>query len=401
MDKIFFHIDVNSAYLSWSAIREMERGRKEDLRTIPAIVGGDINTRHGVVLAKSIPAKAYGIVTGEPVVHAAKKCPSLVSVPPDHTYYHQKSRELMEYLMTVCPEIEQVSVDECYMDYTPVKECYPSPEEAARIIKNNIYQSFGYTVNIGISDKKVLAKMASDFQKPNRVHTLYTREIREKMWPLPIEELFMCGKSTARKLQKLGIETIGDLAQADCRMIEAHLKKHGKLLYDYANGVDNSFVQATPARAKGIGNSTTLSSDVTDREEAKKVLAFLAKKVVKRLKEANMLAGGVFTEIKYSSFQSVSHQCMLSGVTADEKEICRTACRLFDELWNGEPVRLLGIRTTKLSDKNEPVQLTIFDYEKVQPKLEKQRKLEEALGRIRKKYGEDAVRKGTAEEKTW
>ena len=215
MDKIFFHIDVNSAYLSWSAIREMERGRKEDLRTIPAIVGGDINTRHGVVLAKSIPAKAYGIVTGEPVVHAAKKCPSLVSVPPDHTYYHQKSRELMEYLMTVCPEIEQVSVDECYMDYTPVKECYPSPEEAARIIKNNIYQSFGYTVNIGISDKKVLAKMASDFQKPNRVHTLYTREIREKMWPLPIEELFMCGKSTARKLQKLGIETIGDLAQAD------------------------------------------------------------------------------------------------------------------------------------------------------------------------------------------
>ena len=325
MDKIFFHIDVNSAYLSWSAIREMERGRKEDLRTIPAIVGGDINTRHGVVLAKSIPAKAYGIVTGEPVVHAAKKCPSLVSVPPDHTYYHQKSRELMEYLMTVCPEIEQVSVDECYMDYTPVKECYPSPEEAARIIKNNIYQSFGYTVNIGISDKKVLAKMASDFQKPNRVHTLYTREIREKMWPLPIEELFMCGKSTARKLQKLGIETIGDLAQADCRMIEAHLKKHGKLLYDYANGVDNSFVQATPARAKGIGNSTTLSSDVTDREEAKKVLAFLAKKVVKRLKEANMLAGGVCTEIKYSSFQSVSHQCMLSGVTADEKENCMTA----------------------------------------------------------------------------
>ena len=283
MDKIFFHIDVNSAYLSWSAIREMERGRKEDLRTIPAIVGGDINTRHGVVLAKSIPAKAYGIVTGEPVVHAAKKCPSLVSVPPDHTYYHQKSRELMEYLMTVCPEIEQVSVDECYMDYTPVKECYPSPEEAARIIKNNIYQSFGYTVNIGISDKKVLAKMASDFQKPNRVHPLYTREIREKMWPLPIEELFMCGKSTARKLQKLGIETIGDLAQADCRMIEAHLKKHGKLLYDYANGVDNSLVQATPARAKGIGNSTTLSSDVTDREEAKQVLAFLAKKVVKMM----------------------------------------------------------------------------------------------------------------------
>lgn len=190
-DPIIFHIDVNSAYLSWSALAQLEAGSETDLRLVPSIVGGDMSTRHGVVLAKSIPAKAYGITTGEPVINAFRKCPCLVSVAPDHLLYSERSRQLMDYLKNICPDIEQVSIDECYMDYSPIAANYASPEAAAALIKDTVYEKFGFTVNVGISDRKVLAKMASDFKKPNLVHTLYSEEIQEKMWPLPVSSLYM------------------------------------------------------------------------------------------------------------------------------------------------------------------------------------------------------------------
>jgi len=228
--QIIFHIDVNSAFLSWSALQELEKGSTTDLRLVPSIVGGDISKRHGVVLAKSIPAKAYGITTGEPVVNAFRKCPTLISVAPDHELYHRQSARLMEYLSGICPDIEQVSIDECYMDFSPVATKYTSPEAAAEAIKDEVYQKFKFTVNVGISDKKVLAKMASDFKKPNLVHTLYSHEIRKKMWPMPVSSLFLCGRSSAETLKKLGILTIGDLAQADPAILDAHLKSHGLTL---------------------------------------------------------------------------------------------------------------------------------------------------------------------------
>ncbi|MDE7260339.1 MAG: DNA polymerase IV, partial [Lachnospiraceae bacterium] len=210
MNKIIFHIDVNSAYLSWSALEKLHNGDSVDLRTIPSIIGGDMAKRHGVVLAKSIPAKSYGIVTGEPIVNAMRKCPGLTLEAPDHKLYDRRSRELMELLSGFCPDIEQVSVDECYMDYTPIRRQYPSPEAAAHLIKDRVEQELGFTVNVGISDRKVLAKMASDFRKPNLVHTLYSHEIQEKMWPLPVSSLFMCGHSSVESLRKLEILTIGD-----------------------------------------------------------------------------------------------------------------------------------------------------------------------------------------------
>lgn len=398
--KIIFHIDVNSAYLSWSAIRELEMGGETDLREVPSIVGGDVRTRHGVVLAKSIPAKRYGVKTGEPVAMALRKCPGLISVSPDHTYYREKSRQLMRFLREFSSCIEQVSVDECYLDYSAMVMARrdSSPEETARRMADGVFQEFGYTVNIGISDKKVLAKMASDFEKPNRVHTLYKKEIQEKMWPLPVGRLYMCGKSADKKLRLLGIETIGDLAAADPEMIEAHLKKHGVMLQSYALGSDESRVIPVPARAKGIGNSTTLSRDVTGRGEAAEVLWKLSLKVSERLKKQHFLANGVCTEIKYSSFQSVSHQCIMSSPSASEKRIYETALKLFDELWNGEPVRLLGIRTTKLMEDDEPVQMSLSDYEQVMPEIkksmEKKKKLDAAMQSIRRKYGEGAIHRG-------
>ncbi len=404
MDRIFFHIDVNSAYLSWSALEKLRLGSDIDLRTIPAIIGGDMAKRHGVVLAKSIPAKAYGIVTGEPIVNAMRKCPNLLLETPDHMLYHQRSLELMQLLSNICPDIEQVSVDECYMDYTPIQNRFPSPIDAAAHIRTQVLEKLGFTVNIGISDRKVLAKMASDFRKPNLTHTLYSYEIREKLWPLPVSSLFMCGRSSVETLHKLEIMTIGDLANSDPAIITAHLKSHGRLLFEYANGIDESIVETMQADAKGIGNSTTLSKDVTKREDACHVLLELSESVARRLRESGQTAEMISVEIKYNTFKKVSHQKTLQTPTAGSDTVYRTACALLDELWDGTPIRLLGIRSSKLLSETEPVQLSLFDTSVIsmeagssKPPIsaQKEARLEQALDSIRQKYGAGAIVRGS------
>lgn len=409
MDRIIFHIDVNSAYLSWTALEQLRHGRAVDIRTIPAIIGGDMAKRHGVVLAKSIPAKAFGIVTGEPIVNAMRKCPNLLIEAPDHRLYDARSNELMHLLASICPDLEQVSVDECYMDFTPIRAMYPSPVAAADDIRSRVLKELGFTVNIGISDRKVLAKMASDFRKPNLTHTLYADEIREKMWPLPVSSLFMCGHSSVETLRKLEITTIGDLAKADPDIISAHLKSHGKLLWEYANGIDGSIVETAQTEAKGIGNSTTLGHDVTARGEACHVLLELSESVARRLRSSGQLAEMVSIEIKYNTFKKVSHQTTLSAPTSGSDTIYRTACCLLDELWDGAPIRLLGVRTSKLVSAQEPVQLCLFDLPSIpaasadtqkkasSPRIsaKKEAQLEKALDAIRHKYGSDAVVRGS------
>lgn len=395
MEQIIFHIDVNSAFLSWSALEKLKNGEKTDLRTIPSIIGGDTAKRHGVVLAKSIPAKAYGIRTGEPVSDALKKCPFLVSCPPDHKLYSEKSKLLMAHLSDICPDIEQVSVDECYMDFTGISSHYADPIAAAHLIKDGIRETFGFTVNVGISDKKVLAKMASDFRKPDLVHTLYQSEIKEKLWPLPLSTLFMCGRSSVEALHNLGILTIGDLAQTDPQIIVSHLKSHGKTLWEFANGLDDSRVVSVPSEAKGVGNSTTLSKDALTMEEIQKCLLNLSESVASRLRKVHMQASMVSVEIKYSSFRTVSHQTTLQAPANDSGVIYRTACQLVSELWNGSPVRLLGIRTSKLEDADAPSQLSLFDLVQEKPLSEKQKSLNEALDKIRSKYGKDSIVRGT------
>lgn len=396
---IIFHIDVNSAYLSWTAVEQLKNGAESDLRQIPSIIGGDKQSRHGVVLAKSVPAKKFGIHTGEPVVNAFRKCPNLVMESPDHKLYSQYSERLMEFLQTYTPDIEQVSVDECYMDFTGIASQFSSPVEAAFEIKDEIYRRFGFTVNIGISSVKVLAKMASDFEKPNRVHTLYPQEIQVKMWPLPVYELYMAGRSSVETLHKLEINTIGDLAQADPKILELHLKSHGRKLWEFANGIDRSVVESDQAEAKGIGNSTTLPKDAVTEEEAMNVLLGLAESVGRRLRKHGMKAGMVSVEIKYHNFEVNSHQKQLERQTNSDQIIYREAVELFRELWNKEPIRLLGIRTSKLVQEGEPEQLSIFDIQYEQreerPMDKKHEQLDKALDKIRRKYGEDAVKRGS------
>lgn len=406
MQKIIFHIDVNSAFLSWTAVEMLKNGAEIDIREIPAIIGGDKESRHGVVLAKSIPAKRYGVKTGEPVVNALKKCPNLHMEPPDHNMYREYSRRLMEFLHTYTSDIEQVSVDECFMDFTGIAWKFPSPVDAALEIKQKVYEKFGFTVNIGISSNKLLAKMASDFEKPNRIHTLFPEEIQEKMWPLPVGELYMAGKSSVEILKKLEIHTIGDLAQTDPALLELHLKSHGRTLWEFANGLDESEVQAEERAAKGIGNSTTLAKDVMKEEEAKKVLRYLAEKVGERLQKSGQKASMLSVEIRYHTFQNVSHQKQLPRATDSDKVIYEEACLLFDELWNKNPIRLLGIRTAKLVEEDEPQQLTIFDVQPMmerakaeKKKKEKHQKMSRVMERMKQKYGECAITRGTDQKK--
>lgn len=361
-ERLIFHIDVNSAYLSWSAAEKLKRGGKRDLRAVPSIIGGDMASRHGVVLAKSIPAKAYGIATGEPVAHALQKCPHLVLEPPNHKLYRQYSQRLMALLMDFCPLIEQVSIDECYMDFTEYGCRYESPTAAAAQIKDTVKNILGFTVNIGISSNKLLAKMASDFQKPDRIHTLFPEEIPSKMWHLPIRELYMVGKSSAATLEKLEILTIGDLAHTNPQILESHMKKHGRLIWEFANGIDNSPVQTEESELKGVGNRTTLPQNAETSEDAKRALRALCSQVAARLQNYGQYAGMVSTEIRYASFTEVSHQRKLTAATAEADILYRQACLLFDELWNGAPIRLLGVRTSKLTDTPEPVQMNLFDY---------------------------------------
>lgn len=361
MSHIIFHIDVNSAYLSWSSVENLKQGSALDLRTVPAIIGGDRKSRHGIVLAKSIPAKKYGIYTSEPIVSALKKCPDLIIEPPDHRLYHQYSKGLMDYLHTLTPDIEQVSVDECYLDFTPIAHRYASYMEAAAMIRKYIRETFGYTVNIGISSKKVLAKMASDFTKPDKTHTLFPSEIREKMWPLSVDELFMVGRSSAARLHSMGIHTIGQLACTSRMQLVSIFKSHGALMWDYANGIDDTAVQPQERKAQGIGNSTTLAKDADTMEDISRVLLGLSEKVAERLKNAHQLAGTVTVEIKYHTFQSVSRQMPLLTPSSSSQELYQAAVSLARALWNNEPVRLLGIRTTHLIDETEPVQMSIFN----------------------------------------
>ena len=400
MSSVIFHIDVNSAYLSWTAAEKLKNGAAQDLREIPSIIGGDQKSRHGVVLAKSVPAKKYGIRTGEPVANAFRKCPNLVMEPPDHKMYRQKSAMLMEYLRSFTTKIEQVSVDECYMDFTEIASQYASPVSAAFQIKDSIREKFGFTVNIGISSNKLLAKMASDFEKPDKVHTLFPEEVLLKMWPLPIGELLMAGRSSVEALKKLEIDTIGELANADLGLIELHLKSHGKMLWEFANGIDHSEVQPEQSEAKGVGNSTTLSEDAATVEEAMKVFHKLAKSVGARLRKAGQRAGMVSMEIKYYDFRTASHQKQLLKPTNEDQALYETACQLFKEIWSGEPVRLLGIRTAKLSAESEPEQMTLFDMELPQPPDEKHQRLNTAMEAIRKRYGNDAVKKASLMKKT-
>lgn len=387
---LFFHIDVNSAYLSWTAVRRLAEGDSEDLRLIPSAVGGNREKRHGIILAKSPLAKACGVRTGEPVAAALKKCPGLVLVPPDFELYDQNSRAFMDILRRFSPQVEQFSIDEAFMDMTGMQLLYQDPVTAAVQIRDTIYSELGFTVNVGISVNRLLAKMASDFEKPGKIHTLFPEEICEKMWPLPIGELYMAGHSAEAVLTGLGIRTIGDLARSSPATIRAHLKKHGETLWKYANGQDDGQLFSQKTKDKEIGNSTTIPYDVESADTAKNILLSLCETVATRLRHESLRAACVSVRITDYNFVSRTHQKLLPVTTNVTSELFCAVSALFDEMWDGTPIRLLGVQTSRLT-KDAYRQYNLFDREK----FDKQEKLDSCIDEIRRRFGEDSIKRAS------
>lgn len=392
LENIVFHIDVNSAFLSWEAVYRLDhRGGKQDLREIVSAVGGDIVLRHGIILAKSIPAKDYGIKTGEAIWEAQRKCPKLVLVPPNYNLYERCSAAFMEILREYSDVVEQYSIDEAFVDMSASCHLFGAPEAVAGQIKDRIKRELGFTVNVGVSSNKLLAKMASDFQKPDRVHTLYPEEIPTKMWPLPVSELFFVGRATTGKLYSMGIRTIGELAQTDPVWLKKMLKKQGEMIWGFANGIDLSPVLKKPAANKGYGNSTTMPFDVTDEETADQVLLALSETIGNRLRRDQVQICVVSVGIRYADLSYVSHQKSLQGSTDLTWEICQAACELFRELWNGRPVRHLGVHTGKVRDAEPGRQLSIFD----EINYEKLGRMDQMVDGVRERFGADALMRAT------
>lgn len=395
MKQIIFHIDVNSAFLSWeAAYRIRELGETEDLRMIPSVVGGSEESRHGIVLAKSESAKKYGVTTGEPLVDARRKCPCLKTVPSNFPIYVKYSNAMMKILEDYTPDIEQYSIDESFLDMTGTQKLFGPPIEAAHTIKDRIYEELGFTVNIGISTNKLLAKMASDFQKPNRVHTLFPEEVPTKMWPLPVSELFFVGRQTTKRLHSLGIFTIGDLAKTDKKIIKDNLKGHGTVIWEFANGIGDSMEEVANKNRKpanrGYSNETTLAFDVTDAHLAKEILLSLTETVATRVRADKSYISVISVYFVDNEFRHTSKQMTLDSATNVTNEIYHHVCNLFDSLWTGNPIRLLGVQTSKATTENHR-QYSLFEQQNV----EKLSKLDSAIDAIRNKYGEGSIKRAS------
>lgn len=388
MDSIVCHIDVNSAFLSWTAAYRVKMlGERQDLRDIPSAICGNSDTRHGIILAKSGPARQYGVKTGEPLYQARQKCPRLTVAPPDYALYTAASRQFVALLKEMAPVVEQYSIDEAWIDIGGTEKLYGPPARAAELIKNRIRDELGFTVNVGVSSNKLLAKMASDFEKPDRVHTLFPAEMPDKLWPLPVRNLFMVGPATERKLAAIGIRTIGQLAKADPERLKLRLHQYGGLIWNFANGRCPDAVRDEAALNKGYGNSVTTPADVTDRGLACRVLLSLAENIGFRIRKDGQAGSCVTVFFRTADFANFSRQQQLPDPTDATLEIYRAACRLFDRLWDGRtPLRQLGVYLSRTGCRSGR-QAALFEDDRYDQLV----RADQAVDGIRARFGERAI----------
>ena len=389
-ERISLHVDCNNAFLSWTAVNMLHNGSKIDIRERYAVIGGDEATRHGIVLAKSMPCKIRGVNTAETIYTARKKCPYLEVYPPNYKMYKKYSDIMYTYLCNYSDKIERYSIDECFIDYTDSYEKFGDPVKIAYKIKNDIRDNFGFTVNVGVGNNKLLAKMASDFSKPDKVHTLFKNEIKEKMWKLNVDELFMIGKASSKKLHDLDINTIGDLANTDIDFLVRQFKSMGKMMWEYANGIDNSEVESDRGKAKSISNSMVLPYDYSNKDEIYKILRKLASDTGKKLRDKKMYSSNVNIWIKFHDFTKVSKQVALDNLINSDDDIYDNAVKLLNKLWNTDSdkkIRALCVGVSNLTDVYK-VQLSIFNTDN---NYEKKDELRDTIDSIRKKYGDKSI----------
>ena len=389
-ERVVFHIDVNNAFLSWSAVYLLKNGFEKDIRTIPSIIGGDEKTRRGIVLAKSPIAKKYGIITAETIYSAKKKCPNLEIYPPNFKWYYEKSRELMNYLQQYSPIQEQLSVDECFLDMSGMDYIYKDLIKLAYKIKDEIKEKFGYTVNIGIANNKLCAKMASDFEKPDKVHTLFKDEIVTKLWPLDVGDLFMCGKSTKEELNRMNIYTIKDLARTDKKVLERHFKSQGKYLYEASRGIDNSKVEERTSKNQSISITETLPYNYSDREKLREILFRQVEEVTRELRGKKLYTKTVGVIFKNEFFTTYSAQSSFNTPTNNTKEILKKVYDVFEENYKEDEIRLIGVRLANLTDTKQE-QVTLFSLEETKED-EKQDNIQKKMDAINNKFGKSIIK---------
>lgn len=387
-NKIIFHIDINNAFLSWTAVKLLNEGYHEDIRNIPSIIGGDEEKRHGIVLAKSPVAKKYGIKTAETIYSAKKKCPNLKIFQPDMDYYHEMSDKFFKYLEKYTPSIEKLSVDECFMDMSNTSLLYDDLVILAYKIKDEIYNLYGFTVNIGIANSKICAKMASDMEKPNKVHTLFSYEIERKMWPLSVERLYMVGKQASEKLHNMNIHTIKDLAKTDEKILNKYFNKHGTTMKNYANGISNDLSTYSEEVNKSISTSETFSTDIGEKDKLLKILYRQVDTLGKDLRKQKLYTNTIAITYKRADFISYSKQISLSTPTNSTEEISKYIVNILDQSWNNEPLRNIGIRFSNLTDKRKK-QISIFTNNLQE---EKSDTIQETMDKINDKYGTSVIR---------
>lgn len=386
MERQILHIDVNNAFLSWTAIERLKNGDKVDIRNIPSVIGGDESRRSGIVLAKSMKAKEFGIVTGETIYQARMKCPYLKVFPGDYRKYKEYSNSLYNLLLNYTDKIERYSIDECFLDMTKYLQKDTLINKASEISKR-VKEELGFTVNIGIAHNKLLAKMASDFSKPDKIHTLYENEIESKMWCLPTSELFMLGRKTVPKLYNMNIKTIGDLAKTDKIDLIKKFGKHGNMMWEFANGIDNSEVIYKDEKPKGVGNSITLPEDISEKEKIREVLLALTEQVTFRLRQYDMLANNVNIQLRTNKFEDFSHGGKLDFATSNTKDIFCKVKKLLDEMYKDNVmIRLIGVRVDNLISKEEQ-QLSLF----VDLSSKRNDKIDETVDDLKKKFGYNSI----------
>ncbi len=385
-ERLIFHIDVNNAFLSWTAVDLLKKGYPIDIRTIPSVIGGDEEKRRGIVTAKSPVAKKMGVVTAEPLFMARRKCPNLKIFKGDYALFRRESDQLYRYFCGFTDKVERYSIDECFLDMTGTHFLYSDPIRLAYQMKDEIYRKFGYTVNVGIGNNKLCAKMASDFEKPNKVHTLFSHEVQIKMWPLSVSELFMVGKSSSKTLMEMGIKTIGDLAKVDVNILKRRFKSQGEMMHQYAWGIDYSPVEARSSKSKSISVTETLEKDIDSIPVLRKILLRQADRVGKQARREKLYAKTIAVIFKTSDFVSYSHQIKLVNPTNVTEEIYKTSLQVLKNGWRGEPLRLIGIRLADFTTDNSK-QVSLFDQEK-DIHVDK---IQEVIDHITDKFGEGTI----------
>ena len=385
MGRTILHCDMNNFYASVECMLNMK------LRDKPVAVGGDVETRHGIILAKNMIAKKLGVKTGEAIWEAKLKAPNLVTVPPDFRKYLKFSRLARQILYDYTDQIEPFGIDENWIDVTGSKLLCGDGSAIANSIRTRIKEELGITASIGVSFNKIFAKLGSDMKKPDAVTVIPHDKFKDIVWQLPVSELLYVGRSTQRKLKSRGILTIGDLANYPVEYLVSTLGKWGEILYLFANGKDTAPVRKLneSSAVKSIGNGTTCPRDLVDNQDVKLVFTVLSESVATRLRDYGLKCTGVQIYLRDNKLYSITRQKKIKKPTYLSTDIIDAAMELLVNSYDWQnPLRSVGVRAIDLVTENSYMELSLFDDNE---KVIEYENLAHTIDSLRKRFGHDSI----------